>query len=377
MLVGVLEAVLVGVLYYLAARLSLRVALVGKSVSPVWPPSGIALVALLVFGRKVLPGIYLAALAVNLPLSPPAWTAFVIALGNTLAPYVAYELLKATHFDISLERLRDALALVFLAALGAMAVSATIGTTTLRLSHSLGGHMYWSTWSVWWTGDAMGILVFSPFLLQVLRARLGRPLPWPRIAEGLVMLAGSGVVTVLVFRNHLQLLFLVFPFLIWAAWRFEQRGAAPMTLIISVIAVWAAVNNIGLFAHESLLDKMIKLQTFNGSVALTAFFLGALTAERARALLDESAFRDREAETARKRALELNDEVVQGMSVAKYALEGGEISTAKRAVTHTLEAARQIVSDLLAVSGSAAIEPGDLIRERPAVIGRGSRDPYL
>jgi len=146
---------------------------------------------------------------------------------------------------------------------------------------------------------------------------------------------------------------------------------------VTVIAVWAAVNNIGPFAHGSLLDKMIRLQSFNGSVALTAFFLGAVTTERSRALTEEGALRSREADSNRKRALELNDEVVQGLSVAKYALESGEVSTARRAVTHTLEAARQIVSDLLAVSGSAAIQPGDLVRERPAVISRGSRDPYL
>ena len=376
-LVTVMEAVLVGVLYYVAARLSLRVALVGSSVTPVWPPSGIALVAMLVFGRRVLPGIYLAALAVNLPLSPPTWTALVIALGNTLAPLVAYELLLLTRFDLSLARLRDAIALVFLAALGAMTVSATIGTTVLRLSHSLGGHAYWTTWSVWWTGDAMGILVFTPFLLLLVRARPTRPVPWGRLVEAVVLFGGAGVVSVAVFRNHLQLLFLVFPFLIWAAWRFEQRGATPVTLIITVIAVWAAVNDIGPFAHGTLLDKMIRLQSFNGSVALTAFFLGAVTAERARALSEESAFRAHEAESNRRRALELNDEVVQGLSVAKYAFDSGEISMAKRAVAHTLDAARQIVNDLLAVPGSTAIQPGDLVRERPAVIGRGSRDPYL
>jgi hypothetical protein len=289
---------------------------------------------------------------------------------------IAYELLRLMRFDTLLARLRDAIALVFLAALASMTISATIGTTTLRLSHSLGGHTYWAAWSVWWTGDAMGILVFTPFLLLLIRGQLVK-LTWPKALEGVALLTGTGVVSALVFQNHLQLLFLVFPFLIWAAWRFEQRGAAFVTLIVTVTAVWAAVNNVGPFAHATLLDKMIRLQSFNGSVALTAFFLGAITAERAQALADEGALRATEAQSNRKRALELNDEVVQGLSVATYALEGGEISTARRAVASTLEAARQIVSDLLAVSGSKAIEPGDLIRERAAVIGRGSQDPYL
>ena len=377
-LVIILEAALVGVLYYIVARLSLHAALVGTSVTPVWPPTGIALVGLLVFGRRVSPGIYLGAFLVNAWLSPPVWTAPLIALGNTLAPLAAFEALRAVHFDVRLERLRDALALVFLGALGAMAISASIGTTTLWLSGALNGQSYAAAWSVWWTGDVMGVLAFSPFLLLLLRAR-PQPVRPARLLEASVLFGGSGVVAVEVFHSHLQLLFLVFPFLIWAAWRFQQAGAAPVTLIVTIVAVWAAVDRIGVFANKSLLDRMILLQSFNGCVALTAFFLGATTAERNRAQSDEVVHRVHEAETNRKRALELNDEVVQGLSVAKYAIESGESRTAKRAIDHTLEAARQIVRDLLGASGDGqAIGPGDLIRERPALLGQdpSGRSPY-
>jgi len=375
-LVTILEAALVGALYYGTGRPSLHASLVGSSVTPVWPPTGIALVGLLIFGRRVWPGILLGALLVNVTLSPPPWTAFVIAFGNTVAPVTAYELLRRAHFDPRLERLRDAMALVILGALCAMTVSATIGTTTLWLAGAVSGHSYMSTWSVWWTGDAMGILVFSPFLLLLLRVRRG-PLPSPaRQLEALVLLGGSAAVTIAVLQSHLNLLFLVFPFLIWAAWRFEQRGAAPVTLIVTVIAVWAAVNREGLFASGSLLDRMITLQSFNGSVALTAFFLGATTAERTKARREEKEYRAHDAELNRRRALELNDEVVQGLSVAKYAFDSGEMSTAKRAVAHTLDAARQIVSDLLVASGDGhVIGPGDLVRERPALIGEDAREP--
>src|ERR1700757_2897401 len=83
-LVAAMEAAVVGAVYYGTARLSLHAALVGTSVTPVWPPTGVALVGLLVFGRRVSPGIYLGAFLVNVTLSPPEWTAPLIALGNTL-----------------------------------------------------------------------------------------------------------------------------------------------------------------------------------------------------------------------------------------------------------------------------------------------------
>jgi len=378
LLVTALEAALVGALYFITARLSLHAALVGTSITPVWPPSGIALVGLLVFGRRVTPGIYLGAFLVNITLSPPAWTAPVIALGNTLAPFAAYEALRLTHFDVRLERLRDALALVFLGALGAMAISASIGTTTLWLGRALTHQSYAAAWSVWWTGDAMGVLVFSPFMLLLLRAR-PKPIPIARLLEALLLIGASVAVTVAVFDSHIHLLFLVFPFLIWAAWRFQQVGAAPVTLIMTVVAVWAAVNEVGVFAHQSILDRMVVLQSFNGSVALTAFFLGATTAERKKAQSDEAIHRLRQTELDRKRALELNDEVVQGLSVAKYAFESGETRTARHAIDHTLEAARQIVRDLLGASGDGKpIGPGDLVRERPALLGKDvrGRSPY-
>ncbi|HLW16832.1 MAG TPA: MASE1 domain-containing protein [Actinomycetota bacterium] len=378
LLVAAMEAAVIGAVYFVAAKLSLHAALVGTSVTPVWPPSGIALVGLLVFGRRVSPGIYLGAFLVNATLSPPVWTAPLIALGNTLAPLAAYEALRAAHFDLRLERLRDAISLVFLGALGAMAISASIGTTTLWMAETLKGHSYAATWSVWWTGDVMGVLVFTPFLLLLLRAR-PQPLRAARLVEVLLLFGGSGVVAVAVFRSHLELLFLVFPFLIWAAWRFQQAGAAPVTLIVTVVAVWAAVNGEGIFAHRTIFDRMVVLQTFNGCIALTAFFLGATTAERNRAQSDEIAHRAREAELNRKRALELNDEVVQGLSVAKYALESGETRTGKRAIDHTLEAARQIVRDLLGASGDGKpIGPGDLVREHAALLGKDARgrSPY-
>src|SRR5918996_3761748 len=113
----VVRIVLVAAAYYAAARLSLRLALVGEQVTPVWPPTGIAVVALLWFGRRVSPGILLAAFLVNLPISPSPEAAAGIAVGNTLGPLFACFLLDQVGFQPRLERLRDALAIVFVGAL--------------------------------------------------------------------------------------------------------------------------------------------------------------------------------------------------------------------------------------------------------------------
>jgi PAS domain S-box-containing protein len=273
---------LVALAYVGAAELSLRVALVDRNVTPVWPPTGIALVALLLFGPRVWPAIAAAAFVVNAPISPSAVVALAITVGNTLAPLLALFLLKRAGFRPELDRLRDAMAIVFLAALMGMLVSATIGSAALALSGAVPLGAYGGTWAVWWTGDAMGVLVFAPFLLSLRTHRPGEA-SWLRRIEAIALFIALAVVSYAVFRSRLEIQYLVFPFLGWAAWRFEQRGAAPAALIASGIAVWAAVRGYGPFEEGTLFQKMVTLQVFNVAIAFTSFVLAAVVTERRRA----------------------------------------------------------------------------------------------
>src|SRR5260221_841288 len=150
----VLQLAVVTLAYWLAAIASLRLALVHGQVTPIWPPTGIALVAILVLGRRVWPAVFLAALAVNLPIGPSILGAASIAAGNTLAPLIAAALLKRAGFRIELDRLRDAVAIIVLGALVAMTISATVGTAVLVLSRAVPSGNFLSPCAVRWTGDA-------------------------------------------------------------------------------------------------------------------------------------------------------------------------------------------------------------------------------
>src|SRR5439155_9515447 len=108
----VLEVVVVGAAYFLVARLGLRFALIEKNVTPLWPPTGIAVVAFLLLGRRIWPGVALAAFLVNVSITPSLLAAAATAAGNTLAPMVAAQLLFVMGFRKELDRLRDAIAIV-------------------------------------------------------------------------------------------------------------------------------------------------------------------------------------------------------------------------------------------------------------------------
>ncbi|HSV40343.1 MAG TPA: SpoIIE family protein phosphatase [Nocardioidaceae bacterium] len=281
---------LVALAYYLGARLGLSLSLVGENVTPLWPPTGIALAAFLLMGRSMWPAVAVAAFAVNLPISEGPIPAAVTAVGNTAAPLLAAVLLSRVGFRRQLDRSRDAVALVFLAALASMLVSATIGALTLVASDAIPSDEFPSAWAVWWTGDAMGVLAVAPFLLCLPLFWEGRR--WPDLLwlEAALMLVGVAAVTTVVSLVQVQLLILVLPMLGWASWRFQLRGAAPAALIASLIATWAATRELGPFESGSLLERMLTLQGFNACVALTSFFLAAMVTERQRTLeaLEES-----------------------------------------------------------------------------------------
>ena len=278
-----LQLAVVALAYWLAAGASLRLALVHGQVTPIWPPTGIALVAILIFGRRVWPSIFLAALAVNFPIGPSPLGALTIAAGNTLAPLTAAALLKRAGFRIELDRPRDAAAIIVLGALLAMAISATVGTSVLVLSGAVPTDSYWSTWAVWWTGDAMGVLLVAPFLLSLLPNPRSRAQTLRQAAALIGLLIAVGALTFVLFQNRLRLEYLVFPLIILAAWRFRLRGAAPAALIASGIAIWAAVQGTGPFGTETLIEKMITLQVFNVCVALTSLVLTSFVEAHERA----------------------------------------------------------------------------------------------
>ena len=275
--------VLVGAAYFLGAKLGLSLSLVEHNVTPLWPPTGIAVAALLLLGRSMWPGIALAAFAVNLPISEGPLPAAVTAAGNTLAPLLAVALLHRVGFRRQLDRQRDALAIVFLGALASMLVSATIGAVTLVVSGAIPSDQLPSAWAVWWAGDAMGVLAVAPFLLCLPLFRELTPWPLARWVEAGTILAVVATVTTWTAYSDLQMLFLVLPVLGWASWRLQLRGAAPAALVASLVATWAATRESGPFARGSLFEQMLTLQAFNACIALTSFFLAALVSERIRA----------------------------------------------------------------------------------------------
>lgn len=279
---------LVAAIYFSAARLGLSLASVHKNVSPVWPPTGVAMAAVLILGLRTWPGILLGALLANALTPVPLWVAAGIAFGNTLEALSAGLLLRSLDFRKSLDRAKDVFSFV-VAALGCTMFSATIGNLVLCLSHSARWSDFGSLWTTWWLGDTVGALVLTPLLLTW-AIRPKQWLPARRQVEAVIVLVLLTLSALATFGRSSVLSIHYFPFVrltvpifLWAAFRLRQRGVTLSSIVLSVFAVWGTANGLGPFVtggdpNESLL----LLQIYLGSNAVTFLFLGAVIQERRR-----------------------------------------------------------------------------------------------
>ncbi len=280
------------VVYVVAARAGLMMDAVGGFATLVWPPSGLALAALLIFGTGLWPGVFVGAVLANLLIGAPAPVALGIGVGNTLEAVLAvYALRRIPGFQVSLERLADVVGLIVLAAGVSTMVSATIGVTSLYLGGIVSGSHFAETWRAWWLGDLIADLLVAPVLL-VWASGPEMPGEPKRRVEGVALGIAVVVVSLLIFggppgmptaTGKYAQAYLFFPLLIWAALRFGQRGAVSTAFIVSVIAVWGTALGHGPFVRPALHQSLIALQTFMGIAAGTFLVLGASISERRRA----------------------------------------------------------------------------------------------
>jgi PAS domain S-box-containing protein len=273
------------VIYVSTAALGLSLDAVSGIVTVVWPPTGIALAALTLYGVRLWPGIALGALLVNIWAGAPAFAASGVAVGNTLEALLgAFLLRRVVRFRPALDRLRDVLGLVILAAGLSPLVSATIGVTSGWVSGLIPATSYGQAWWTWWLGDAMGALIVAP-LICVWSA-------WPRhrllcmqLAEAGALLLTVGAVSLMVFGGlwtapRLEISYLVFPVLTWAALRFGPPGVVAAVGLVSVVAIVGTAQGLGPFTRETLHASLLWLQAFMGVVAVTSLVLSAVVAER-------------------------------------------------------------------------------------------------
>jgi PAS domain S-box-containing protein len=290
---------------FAAGKLGDDLALINSGgIGPVWPASGVALAALLLFGYQVWPGVAAGAFLLAF-LSPiPHIAAAVYAAGTTLAALTGTFLLRCVvNFDNSLSRLRDALGMIVFGAISSSVVSATVGASVLYAVHLRGWSGFGRAWLIYWLGDSMGVLLVTPLVLTFPSLLTIRPRI--RSAEFTALLLLLTVACFVIFgelplvpvRLHV-LAFAVLPFVMWATIRFGVSGATLSTLFVAAIATVETALGSGPFAQNTPFTNAVLLDVFFGVISVSGMTLAAVIAER------EQAEREREQLVREQAAME-------------------------------------------------------------------------
>lgn len=278
-------------LYFATAKLGLALAYVHPSATAVWPPSGIALAALLLLGYWVWPGIFLGAFLANITTAGSVATCIGIAAGNALEGVVgAYLVNRFANGRHAFDRQQDVFKYTFLAAMLSTTVSATFGVTSLSLGSYADWAIYGPIWLTWWLGDAAGVLIVAPVLvLWCTRSRTR----WDRkkVIEAGLFFVSLVLITQAVFGDlpsfiqdkNYPLAFLCIPILLWAAFRLSPRETVTSTFLISGVAIFGTLQGFGPFVRETPHESLLLLQAFMVVIAVMAMALAADVAERSRA----------------------------------------------------------------------------------------------
>jgi len=276
-------------LYVGTAKLGLSLHAVGGFATAVWPPTGLALVALVLGGYRLWPGIALGAYLVNVWAGAPLLVAAGMALGNTFEALLGAAFLRhVVRIRPALDRLRDVAGLVGAALLSTL-VSATVGVTSGWLGGVIATDVYDKAWRTWWLGDMNGDLVVAALLLTW-STRPKTIVLSRRLLEGAGLLVTVVTLGLLVFTRSMatdiiDFSYLIFPVLIWAALRFGPPGASATTVVVSSLAIWGTAHGGGPFVSGTFHENVLALQTFMSIVAGTVLVLAAVVAERKRAEL--------------------------------------------------------------------------------------------
>jgi len=369
---------LIAALYFLSAKAVAPLSLVESgSVFALWPPTGVALAAMLRLGYRVWPAVFVGALALNLTLTPFA-PSLQIALTNTLGPLLAFWIIRRYGSERIFDALRFMVCFLLGVFLGAL-LSSLGGTAALWMHGLVTRAIVPDVFSGWFFGDLIGFLLIAP-LVDAIRCGRGS-LRKILSLEGAAMLGVMVLTAAVVFGPvglfdpiEYPVVYILLPPLIWGALRFGPLAAVLLLLFVAVGSIYTTVLGFGPFIRTGIDSTLFLLQTLNGTLALTILMMvtiykHSLDEIRERTRIEEELIRARDAAEA---ATRVKSEFLANMSheirtpmnaiigMTGLALDEGLEGKARHYVKNANSAAQGLLGILNDVLDFSKMEAGKL-----------------
>lgn len=288
------QIVFVAVAFYASACLGHFLTFRGTVALPTWPPSGIAFALIILLGRQVWPGITIGSLVASMmshwnDAAVPVQS--LIAISSFTAVSHTIEALIGSWFvknwirdDYPFKTSRAAFQFLFVALLMCV-IAAGLGTFVLYICQAVPDENVLVTGVSWLVGNTVGILLFGPFILSVARENALTFSAEKALEVSLFLIGLIAIVFLLqveYFSATVQraLPFLILPFFLWLAFRFELIIATGGVLVVSLLAIYFTVQNQGPFVLSEPFYSMLLLQIFIGVMSISTLVLSATVNER-------------------------------------------------------------------------------------------------
>jgi len=228
--------------------------------APLWPSSGLALALLLLRGWRLFPAITFGTIAATQTFGNNLTFSIAGSLGNTMESLLGWFLLiRLLRFSPRMGDLRDIRNLITVGATVGPFLNALLCTATLVAMGSLKQETIPITILLFWVGNALGIIVFTPIVLA-----LGKGLSF--IPKGMTplkwtLITGASVAVVsIAFQQNMHseisfpLAFLPFPILLWTALSLGIPGTALAAALVTTISMGFTVMGRGPFVYPNPLE---------------------------------------------------------------------------------------------------------------------------
>ncbi len=288
--------VILAAAYTLTGIVGLSLAVPPGYATAVWPPSGIALAAVLLWGPRVWPGIVVGSVLVNLAAALTTANgdftamsvviAFAIGAGSTAQALAGAGAIRRWVGVSQIFESGPGTLMFTGLATAACLIASTWGVAALSVAGIIRPDQFLDSWLTWWIGDVIGMVVFAPvFLTWRQSLQVGRK-PW-RLGELLAAFTLLALSTLAVFLAPTPgagvtspLTFLPLPCLVWIAFRFRPSGVAIAVCMLSLIAIAATANGTGPFGGERTSESLLALQAFIGLTVVMALTLASAVTGR-------------------------------------------------------------------------------------------------
>ncbi|CAM2064110.1 MASE1 domain-containing protein [Sulfidibacter corallicola] len=380
------KVLLLAVLYFSVSWLGFQFSFAQNRVVLVWPACGVALAGLYGFGRGLWPGIWIGTFAAAMVQSGAPLFAVLAGAGNSLGAAIGASWLRSRPFQPELGRVRDVVCL-FLVSLVNAAVNGICGSLSLWGSGIIAREGVTTALGVWWLGDAMGILMTAPVLLVWCFQPLP-PFSWRKAGEAFLLALSLATAGWLVFgdaRSWLvthTLTYAIFPFIVWAALRFGQRGVVVGMLFGISFAIDGTARGLGPFAMDSIHQSMIQLDVYIFVVCFISMVLAAFLAEHER-LEDEmrlALHRAEQATLTKSRFLaNMSHEIrtpINGIQGMAELLLGSNLSAKAEDYVHTIvRSSRELLTVINDILDFSKMEAGKLeFQRKPFLVPQLTQD---